>query len=56
MQRNILCDLGCESRQQRPGRFLGVVGRDPSVSKRKRLHVYIFGFSLLRWGIFSQNL
>ena len=32
---------------QCPGRFLGIVGQDPSVSKSNRLHVEVFRFSLL---------
>ena len=32
---------------QCPGKFLDVIGRDPSVSKSNRLHVDIFRFSLL---------
>ena len=32
---------------QCPGRFLGIIGRDPSESKSNRLHVVIFQFSLL---------
>ena len=54
MERNILCVTWVESHQQRPGRFLGVVGRVPSVPNCNRLHVYIFGFSLSNWGISSQ--
>ena len=34
-----------------PGKFLGIVGQDPSDSKSNRLHVDIFWFCLLIWGL-----
>ena len=34
---------------QCPGRFLGIVGRDPSVSKTSWLHVDIFQFLFIRF-------
>ena len=33
---------------QCPGRFLSIIGRDPSVSKSNRLHVTTFGFFFVR--------
>jgi hypothetical protein len=46
--RFMLIDVQC------PGKILGRIGRDPSVSKTKRLHVrhYSFGFSLPNRRIF----
>jgi hypothetical protein len=37
----------CESCEAVPGKFLGIVGQDPSDSKSNRLHVDIFHFSFI---------
>jgi hypothetical protein len=41
------------SDRQCPGRFLGIIGQNPSVSKSYRLHFWSFGFSLLIWRVYS---
>ena len=43
------CHLGSVS-----GEFLDIISHNPSVSKSNRLHVVIFWFSSLVWGIFYR--
>jgi hypothetical protein len=40
---------------QRPGRFLGIFGRDSRVSKSHRLHVDVFRFLFIGFEVYSLN-
>ena len=41
--------------EQCPGRFLDIIGGDPSVSKSNRSHVDNFQFFFIKWGCFPIN-
>ena len=38
---------------QCPGRFLGIIGQNPSVSKSNQLHVVVFWFSFIYIEVYS---
>ena len=40
---------------QRPRTILGIIGRDPSVSKSNRLHIDIFRVSLMKFETYSLD-
>jgi hypothetical protein len=39
-----------------PGKFLGIVGQDPSDSKSNGLHVDIFWFSFYSFEVYSSRM
>ena len=41
--------------KQCPGRLLGIIGQNPSVSKSNRLHVVIFRFFFIKFEVYSIN-
>ena len=41
--------------ERQKGRFLGIISRDPSVSKSIRLHVVIFGFVFTNFEVYSTD-